>query len=314
VSETPAFAPQRSARRSAAPAPLDVWRRAVLFALGIMFLAGASAAYLRTPMPSKVDSEVFEERFASLDQQAAAMIRDGKRPLRVVLVGTSRFRNAGQDAAAMTRAAKAAGIERPVASAVIGINWGGFERILPIESMIKAHKIDAVVLMPELLEVDLNRMTRAKFGLAWLRAIIRGEPYAIYTREETTREVCTGYEMTPADRQVEFAGMVTMDRTGAGPQVGRAFVRRVADSGVPVLVADVPVSKALSALRAPEMTGEQFLATHGLSGHPQIRPRYIGVPLRQQDYCDYAHLDPKKADGWRNALFRRIAGDLAAVK
>jgi len=301
------FAPTPRQRRSATPAPIDAWHRALLLALLALALGGF-LAWRQTPLPTALDQRDFAEQFASLDRQVELARRAGSDPLRIVFIGTSRIRNAALDPVEIAASARSAGIQRPVASTTIGVNWGGFERFAPAETMIAWRNPDVVVIMPELLEEDFTALTRLRIGKSWAEQAFWGKDFVLFAEKESQLQVCMGFDQSPEERQAENSRTVTAALDGPGPRAARAFVRRMAAAGTRVIIADLPVTAPLQALRPPLPAEAEYPARVGLGGVPGVSAAFIVKPLASDAYCDVAHLDPKKASVWQTAFFRH-AGD-----
>jgi hypothetical protein len=294
-------------RRSEAFAPLDVWRRALLFMLLALAMAGARAAFVHTPMPTEVDAPLYGEQLGKLDRQAAAAAKAGGEPLSMVLLGTSRLRNAALDAKGMARQAQAAGITRPVVSTVLGVNWGGFERFAPALAMIERRRPDVLVVMPELLSEDFTPVARARVGKSWLESKLWGTEFSPFAVGETTRQVCIGFTQRPEERDAEASDLIAHDPHGRGPKMARAFLERMARAGTRIIVADVPVSRQLAALRPPLPQGPALLKSLGIGEIPGAEAIVIGASFDQTAYCDVAHLEPRSGHLWQAAFFSRAA-------
>jgi hypothetical protein len=301
-------------RRSEAFAPIEVWRRALLVMLLGLAAAGAWASYVRTPMPVAVDTPLYAEQFAKLDRQASAARKAGGQPLSMVLIGTSRLRNAALDAEGMAQQAKAAGIERPLVSTVLGVNWGGFERFAPALAMIEQRKPDVIVIMPELLAEDFTPVARARVGKSWLESVLWGTEFSPFAVGETTRQVCIGFDQSPAEREAEATALIKPNLAGRGPGLARAFLRRMAARGTTVVVADVPVTQPLAALRPPLPQGQALLASLGIGDLPGAHAIVIGPRFAQSVYCDVAHFKPAQDHLWQAAFFARAAPLLGALR
>lgn len=286
-------------RRSAQPAPLDVWTRAVFVVMTLWSAATALFVFLWSPMPATVDTQLYATQFADLDRQVSAAEGKGERPLTIVFLGTSRMRNVALDSAAVAAAARAAGVTRPVASTVLGVNWGGFERFGPALPMIERHRPDVVAIMPELLDEDYTWKVRAQLGFGRLQSAMWGKPFSPFAVGETTMQVCLGFTQPPQERDAQNRSFMEIDPNSPGPRQARDFIRRMTAQGSQVLVADVPVSRELAAIRPAERPVPSTAAV-----------AEIHTPVERAAYCDFAHIDPRKADDWRQPFFREIAGRL----
>ena len=296
-------------RRSAQPAPLRVWLRALALVMLLWIAASALFVYWRTPMPTTVDSGSFAERLSALDSQVSRIEAQGQRPVTMILLGSSRMRNVALDSTAMAAAARRAGVTLPLASTVIGVNWGGFERLAPIVPMIERRHPDVLVVMPDLLLEDFTPRIRLQMGVRWLQSLLWGKPYVPFAASDATLLVCSGFGGSAAQRDAENGGFVAPAPKGTGPRQARALVERMANEGTLVYLADVPVSPELAALRSPLPQNDSLLTTLGLQG---TRVGTVSFPsgIGRAAHCDYAHIDPAKADAWREPFFRQIAPKL----
>lgn len=306
MTDTGFIADAPPSRRSAAQAPLDAWLRALLAVLLAIFALGAWFAWVHTPMPEAVDKPLFEKQFSDLDRQLTELRGQGEKPISVVFLGTSRIRNVTLDAAHVTASARAVGIARPVASTVIGVNWGGFERFGPALPMIEARRPDVLVVMPELLSEDFTPLTRARMGKSWLQASLWGKDYTPFATGETTLKVCLGFDQQPADRDAEFRSFVVPDQDSRGPAMARAFLAKLAHSGTRIIVTDVPVSAELAAIRPPVVGGRGLLTQLGLADLPNAAAVVLGSRFPRQVYCDFAHMNPAHDREWQTAFFAEL--------
>jgi len=286
-------------RRSAQPAPLDAWLRALLALLLLWIGAGLWFVFMRTPMQVEVDRVSFARQLADFDRHVRAAEADGGKPLRVLFLGTSRIRNVTLDSAAVAAAARDAGVKRPLASGVIGINWGGFERYEPVLRSIERRRPDVIVVMPELLHQDFPASFRLQLGLAWLQSRLWGKEFRAFPADETVARVCLGFDRSARERDADDRGHVKTDIDAPGPRLARAFLGRMAGQGTEILVADVPVTPELLAVRKP-------LPAPGGDGFERVK---FGAVDRTA-YCDFAHIDPTKADAWRRPFFAAVAAKL----
>ena len=298
-------------RRSAQPAPLDIWVRTLLIVL--LLVAGASAwvAFGHTPMPVRSDSVAFTEKLTNLRKRLRQIRGKGESPISMVLIGTSRLRNVALDSSAMADAAREAGIERPLATTVLGVNWGGFERLAPALPMIEQLRPDVLVVMPEFVTEDFTPAMRLRMGAAWLQRGIWGKGYNPFPADEISGTVCNSAE-SPAERFARGRSYIRPDPDGRGPRLAHAFLRRMATAGTQVYIADVPVSPELAALRPPSPKNWPSPAALGLR---ELRIR--GIPLTgridRNAYCDHAHLDPLRAAAWRGPFFDALVDELNAL-
>jgi hypothetical protein len=257
-------------------------------------------------MPLAVDSALYSRQFADLDRQMTDLRRAGQKPISMVFLGTSRIRNVTLDTAHVAASARDAGVVRPVASTVIGVNWGGFERFTPALKMIAQRRPDVVVIMPELLNEDFTAPTRARMGKSWLQALLWGKDYSPFATGETTLKVCIGFDQQPAERDAEFRSFVVPDPAGKGPRLAREFLGKLARNGTRVIVTDVPVSRELASIRPPLSTGKTLLATLGLADLPNVSAIVLGNRFPRSSYCDFAHMDPAHDRDWQSAFFAAL--------
>ena len=307
------FAVPPRPRRAPTPAPIDAWHRGLLLALLVLAL-GAFVATRHTPMPTALDTRDFREQFASLDAQVAKARAAGQQPLSIVFIGTSRMRNVALDPAEVAASARSAGIARPVASTAIGVNWGGFQRFAPAEPMIAKARPDFIVIMPELFEEDFSVLSRVRIGKAWAEQVFWGKDFVLFAEKESKLQVCMGFEQTPEERQAEAGQTIIAAPDGPGPQAARAFVQRMAAAGSQVIVADLPVTGPLQALRPSMPTEAGWLAKSGLAKVSGVSAAFLVKPFAREAYCDVAHMDPKRASIWQQAFFRKVADRLNAAR
>jgi hypothetical protein len=281
-------------RRVALPAPLDAWIRALLIFL-VFWLSVWAWGIWSTPLPVPVDTALFRNRFAAFDQQVTALRKTGKEPIKLVFLGTSRIRNITLDTAVVTNSAHAAGVDRPVANVVLGVNWGGFERFKPALAMIAAEHPDVIVIMPELLTEDFSMLTRARLGSSWIEQSFWGQDFVPFADRETELVACIGFDQSPEDRDAESTMMIKPDLAGRGPQLAREFLRQMAAKGITVYVADVPVSEKLKAVRPDTLKENAILGATGLAGQARIKASYTRLRAHASIACgavEYRVLPP----------------------
>jgi hypothetical protein len=304
--------PTRPPRTHGHPPPLRVWiATAAVFAL--LFLAAAAFFQFRTPLPRKSDETFFRAQIASLQKQEAQYRAQGQDPLSVVFIGTSRIKNVAIDPRQVAASARAVGIPRPVASTFLAIYWGGFERLEPAVPIIEGARPDVVVMMPELFFEDFGRLARARLGFRYLESKLWKRPYDPFGNSEFHDSTCSGFGFPPETR-LSLNDLWVRDGTDlTGPKLARAAARRFASDGILVLVADIPVSAPLSKLRPDFATGD-FFKKADLQHHPNIKSAWIGPPLAQANYCDWAHIKPESAGLWQRAFFSRSSSELNRLR
>ena len=296
------------ARRSPAAAPISAWPRAVM---GFLFLYLALNAWFvvgTTPMPTEFDIKSYAARFADLDRQVAKLRQTGADPLVVVFLGTSRLRNVTLDSAGIAEAASRTGIERPVASTVLGINWGGFERLEPALPLIESRRPDVIVVMPELLTEDFTYSARMRFGLIWLRSVIAYTEYRAFAPDELFAPSCEDFAGGPVRRFTDGGRLIGPATESHGPVRARAFLKHMAEAGTKVIITEVPVTNELAALRPAGSRAEDMLEHAGLAGTPGVDVVPLSGHVPRSAYCDYAHIDPKQAASWQDPFFQAAAG------
>lgn len=295
-------------RREGLPPPLSLWASAA--GLVALLVAGLFAAplFAPTPFPTEGDKAFYAEQLTKLDGQVRTLDAKGEDPLSIVFVGTSRMKNAAYQSDMVAKSAREAGIGRPVASTYIGINWGGFERLLPAMDMISERKPDAVIIMPELLYEDLGYAARVRIFFRYLQSKLWGQRYSLFGDREYYIEACSGFANPVEVRMDQHREWITTNETGAGPRLARNMVRTLADQGMLVVIADVPTTGAMVKARA-EAPPSEMAARSGVPSLQNVRTERINS-LPDAVYCDWAHMDPRRADLWQRAVLGRIAGDL----
>jgi len=265
-----------------------------------------------TPMPSETDTKFFRAQAASLQSQERSFRAQGLKPLSIIFLGTSRFKNVAMKPDQIAAAAKAAGIRRPVASTFLAINWGGFERLSPGARMLKKFHPDVVVMMPELFFEDFNRVTRVQLGFRYLQSKLWGQEYYLFGDYEFREPVCWGFKVSPEQRLSISDRWISKGTEMPGPGMARETAKRLAAQGTLVLIADVPVSKTLLKYR-PDLGGASFFKRAGFSPSTNLAGKWIGHPLPDESYCDWAHISPDRAHEWQNAFFGQVAEDLNRI-
>lgn len=291
------------------PPPLGVWAAAFAIVAVMAALAAAAFIYFKTPVATPSDARFYAAQLDRLDRQVRQLEAAGAEPLSVVFIGTSRIKNVAFDPAEVAASARSAGVERPVASTFMAINWGGFERFEPAIGPILDHRPDVVVLMPELFVEDFNHLTRAQLGYRFLQTRLWGQDYKLFGTREFAEPVCHGFERSVEDRLSDHREWIRDGSDLPGPRLARQAARAFADAGIQVIVADVPASRAMAA-RRPSLASASFLAEAGLADSPRVRTAWIGAPLPDQAYCDWAHVNPAHSKLWQRAFFSKAATDL----
>jgi hypothetical protein len=299
----------RQQRRIAA-SPLGVWGRAALLFAVFWTLTIAYFVHVETPLTSESDRAHFAGQIQELERKAAALKRSGEEPLTLMFIGNSRAKNVAFDSMRIVQAARRSGFERPVVSSVLAINLGGFERLHEAMAGLERARPDYVVIMPELLYEDLGSLFRARIGFRYLQRTIRGGEFSLFDRQEEFGEpACLGFDRPPEERVRRRRTWVHLDPANPGPREAAAALRRLAENGTRIYVADIPVHPRLAELRADEMDHHVLMARHGLNGHANIRLLVTGASIPADAYCDYAHMSPQRAGIWLRPLFAAIARD-----
>ena len=97
-------------RQRSNPAPVDVWVRAVIIAIALLYCAVGYFVYFGIPLPTDTDRKHFRaevERFQS-------DLKSADDPVSIVFIGTSRIKNIALDRDLVVKAARDAGLTRPV--------------------------------------------------------------------------------------------------------------------------------------------------------------------------------------------------------
>lgn len=299
-------------RRAVLPPPLDLWRRTLAIVAVLVLLSCAFFIYVATPLPRDGDREFYRTQLVNLDRQVRANGADGQRPLSIVFIGTSRLKNVAFNAREVAQSARAAGVNRPVASIVLPINWGGFERFEPTIDAIVDRRPDAVVIMPELFFEDFNNTSRAWLGFRFLQTKLWGQDFKLFGNREFHEPVCHGFARTIEDRLADHSEWIMDSRTSPGPELARETVRRLANVGALVIIGDVPVSRRMLSLR-PGISEVQFTSESGLSKLPNLRTAWTPGPIADEEYCDWAHIKPTSANVWLRPFFASVAFDLNSL-
>ena len=301
--------PQVRRREADRPPPLSVWLWVAGVVAAIVAATAVYFAFLARPVNIPSDAAFFNAQMDRLEREEQAYRSSGQRPLSIVFVGTSRIKNATFDPAQVARSAKASGIQRPVASTYLAINWGGFERLQPAVNRLLQDRPDVVVMMPELFVEDFNYRARARLGFRHLQGKVWSQDYKLFGDSEFYEPACSGFH-TIEDRIADHRSWISDSTRSRGPAMAREAVRQLTSAGTRVLIADVPTSAAMTAKR-PAPTEQKFLRDAQLP--PGAHTIWLGQPLPNSAYCDWAHVDPKNAAIWQQAFFSRAAGDLNAI-
>lgn len=301
----------RAARRDGHPSPLSIWLIATTVVVALAGLGIAFVLFVSTPMPES-DQSFFQRQLTRLDDQERLLASRGEHPLSIVFIGTSRLKNVVSSSDEVARAATKAGIRRPVASTHLAIYWGGFERFRPALESLANHRPDVVVVMPEFFFEDFNRLGRVRLGFRYLLTKFWGQEFTLFGQREYEQLMCDGFEGTVENRLVRHNEWMMDSGNSRGPMLARETVRKLADQGTLVIIADVPVTRKMSELR-PTVAGSQFPAKSGLTESQNIRTAWMPGSFTDSDYCDWAHLDPERAGKWQDAFFSKVATDLNRI-
>lgn len=284
--------------------PLRLWI-AVLSAVAALLVAASLWAQLRTPFPADIDDAFFHAQMRSLAAQEQAYRKQGQNPVSVVFIGTSRMKNVTVDWRQVAASAAKSGVQRPVANTYIAINWGGFQRLAPAVDLIEKSHPDVVVVMPELFFEDFSPFTRELFGFRYFNSMLWHQHFTFFSKAEFYEPVCTG-ESSAAERLSLNGEWMAEGTDLPGPAAARDAVDRLARAGIAVIIADVPVSASLAKLR-PRFAGDDFFARAHVRRSQNVDAAWIGNPLPQGNYCDWAHIAPAHADLWQRAFLSRVA-------
>lgn len=298
----------RPPRRERSAPPLRLWAAAAASAVLLFAALAAAPLFMATPLPMDADRAFYANQLAHLDRDAAMLRAKGQRPLSIVFVGTSRMKNVAFQAAQLAQSAKEAGVERPIASTFMGINWGGFERLGSAMQMLEHHRIDAVVMMPELFFEDFNYGTRVRLFFRYLQSKLWGQQYTLFGDREYYIPVCSGFDAQPEERISLGNYWITDGEALPGPKMARRAVRRLNDRGTLVIIADVPVTRAVMEKRVRLPNAGQL--AQSFSKLPNVRAAQMHDPFPDRDYCDWAHMNPDHASDWQHVFFRKVAADL----
>ena len=293
--------------------PLGLWLVAAGIVAALAALTAAWFIFVETPVATPSDAQFYRAQIERLDRQVRHYRQKGEEPISVVFIGTSRMKNVAFDPAQVTRAARSAGVRRPVANTYMAVNWGGFERFGPAVEMLRDYRPDVIVVMPEFFVEDFNYLARARLGYRYLQTKLWGQDHKLFGTREFNEPVCHGFEESVDDRLEDHGEWIMEGDDLPGPDIAEQAVRDLASNGSLVVIADVPVSRAMAAHRsrasAAEVTAESAFA-------PSLRVRSVPLeqPLGDAAYCDWAHINPARADVWRQAFFARMSRQLNRMR
>jgi len=78
------------------------------------------------------------------------------------------------------------------------------------------------------------------------------------------------------------------------------------------VIADVPASRAMVAAR-DEKPATTMISRANLDDLSNVRTALMDRSLPDNVYCDWAHMDPARADVWQRAFFGSVASDLNSL-
>lgn len=291
-------------------APLRVWVNASFMAA---MIAGAALSYLmfdHAPVRSSLDSEEFGKRIEALKSESGALHRAGRDPLEIVFIGTSRTKNVALEPEIVRRAARKAGLDRPLVVSVLAVNWGGFERLQPAVDDLAEVRPDYAIVIPELLYEDFGYGSRLRFALRYLQQWFWQQDYTLFDVEgEFDASACRGFEYPVEQRARDHQRWMHVQIDGPGPRAAADALRKLAATGGRIYVAEIPVHPRLAELQREKIDPRQALALHGLDRLPNIRAFDSPTEVPDSAFCDFVHIAPEHAHTWLDPLFKRIAAD-----
>lgn len=291
-------------------APMRVWLRASLLALSISGGVVGYLTFIHTPIRSTSDTAEFGKRIESLQADSGALRRAGQDPLKVVFIGTSRTKNIAFEPDVVRRAARNAGLDRPVVSNFLAVNWGGFQRLEHAVDKLAEARPDYAIVMPELLYEDYANGSRLRFALRYLQQWFWRQDYTLFDVEgEFETSACRGFDYPVEQRARDHYRWMRVHIDGPGPTAAAQALRKLATVAGEIYVAEIPVHPRLAALQQHKIAARQALALHGLDRISNIKPFNGPADLPDSVFCDFVHFAPEHAESWLGPLFRKIAAE-----
>jgi hypothetical protein len=289
---------------------LILWRRAAAALSALVFgLIGLGLAAGAPPSQTYYD-------FNLRRLQEFRAEHDPRQPgtLRVVMLGSSRLKNATIDADVFDKLAKRHGFARIDQFRLVA-NWAVFRNFAPLLDDMRALKPDVYVIQMDLLLEEMAPTFESQLAFNYLRWLTAGAgPWSWYEpREEQLGLVCTD-EGTPEVRAARAALKLKDDPEAESPRLARAFIRDVVlTDGAQVLLVSVPKSSAFERL-APSAGPAMLSAAQRLARDlPRVTMLPYRQPLSDDHFCDVAHLNRRGAEIYTGWLVDQIAAGAADV-
>ncbi len=297
--------------RRACTSPIDVWIRAVVLCIALLYLLCGYFIYFGIPLPTASDRQHFDKQIQLFAESVDASRQNGNDPLITVFIGTSRIKNVALDPARVSQVAQTVGIERPVISSLLAVNWGGFQRLSEAVDEVARMRPDYVVVMPEVLHEDFALPGRAMIAFRYVQHKLRRRDHTLFDSEdEFEKAACSGFDDAADDRVDLDATWIRSNPKDPGPQAAANALKELAANGAQIHIVDIPAHPELTKAKARKFDTRTLLTLHGLDRIQNIHVPSAGIAVPVSAYCDYAHIDPEKADVWLAPLFKRIADDL----
>jgi hypothetical protein len=263
-------------------------------------------------LPLKADTKLwhFERQIHSMTDSAERARSNGAYPVKLMFIGTSRLKNLAYDTAGVARIAREAGIERPVSSSYMTVDWGGFERMSEAITQLEAAQPDFVVTMPEMFYEDFTTVARIRMAIRYLQVTFWGRDFVLTDQPEKFAEPsCDGFGYDPHLREEIATSWIESGLDNPGPKSAAKAMVELSAKGTKIYIAAIPVHPALAKIRGERVNVQAILKDLGVSKSPNIRVLTDFIAVPPDAFCDYAHIDPKNAHYWLRPLFERLRQD-----
>jgi hypothetical protein len=281
---------------------LSLWRRSA-----IVFLAAVTALFglglVCEPPPSQA--------FRDFNLQRVRAFRAEHEPrhprtLRVVLLGSSRLKNATLAPDAFDEVGETAEFERIEAFRLVA-NWAVFATFEPLLDDVRALRPDVYVIQMDLLGDEMARPLKVQISFNYLRWLVSGSgSWSWYDAErEQLARVCTD-EQTPDQRLDRAEANLVIDVESKSARRARDFIRTAIADGARVVLVSVPKTQAFERT-LPSIREDMLASARNLAAElPQVTVvPYAGV-LSDEHFCDVTHLNDRGAAVYSRWLIDQI--------
>jgi hypothetical protein len=281
---------------------LSLWRRAAM-----VFLSVIAALFGLSLVNDAPPSEGFRD-FNLQRLRAFRAEHEPRHPraLRVVMIGSSRLKNATLAEGAFDQIGGQSEFERIEVFRLVA-NWAVFATFEPLLDEVRDLQPDVYVIQMDLLGEEMARQLKVEISFNYLRWLMSGQgAWTWYEPEkEQLTQVCTD-EHTPEQRLERTGENLIVDLESESARQARDFIRTVVAEGARVVIVSVPKTRAFE--RAlPSVRQEMLTSARDLAKElPQVTVTPYPLVLSDEHFCDAAHLNDRGADVYSRWLVEQI--------